>query len=374
MSLKKRIFHSNMLIIFISLFLLLMVVLGVLVIYEDTFERQVREIKDFHLDELVIQFFRSNIFFTLISAVLIISVITIIVILLLASIFTRKINKIIMLPVDLLVAGTTRVKNGNLEEPIEYTGEEEFEKVCQTFNDMQSMILEDKRQRERYDQARTDMITGISHDLRTPLTSIQGYIKGVLDGVASDEESRRKYLQTAYDSTIEMNKMLQQLFDFSRMETGGIPINKTKVNFVEIIESYVISKQTVQDEKYNIHLDINQNPYVEVNLDTELMHRVLDNLFENSLKYAGVSKVDISVAIELYSNRVCLIWKDNGKGVPEDKLSKIFDRFYRVDESRSIKGSGIGLYVVEYIMKQHQGNARAENEQGLKIILTFPTI
>lgn len=209
MSLKKRIFHSNMLIIFISLFLLLMVVLGVLVIYEDTFERQVREIKDFHLDELVIQFFRSNIFFTLISAVLIISVITIIVILLLASIFTRKINKIIMLPVDLLVAGTTRVKNGNLEEPIEYTGEEEFEKVCQTFNDMQSMILEDKRQRERYDQARTDMITGISHDLRTPLTSIQGYIKGVLDGVASDEESRRKYLQTAYDSTIEMNKMLQ---------------------------------------------------------------------------------------------------------------------------------------------------------------------
>lgn len=148
-----------------------------------------------------------------------------------------------MLPVDLLVAGTTRVKNGNLEEPIEYTGEEEFEKVCQTFNDMQSMILEDKRQRERYDQARTDMITGISHDLRTPLTSIQGYIKGVLDGVASDEESRRKYLQTAYDSTIEMNKMLQQLFDFSRMETGGIPINKTKVNFVEIIESYVISKQ-----------------------------------------------------------------------------------------------------------------------------------
>lgn len=374
MSLKKRIFHSNMLIIFISLFLLLMVVLGVLVIYEDTFERQVREIKDFHLDELVIQFFRSNIFFTLISAVLIISVITIIVILLLASIFTRKINKIIMLPVDLLVAGTTRVKNGNLEEPIEYTGEEEFEKVCQTFNDMQSMILEDKRQRERYDQARTDMITGISHDLRTPLTSIQGYIKGVLDGVASDEESRRKYLQTAYDSTIEMNKMLQKLFDFSRMETGGIPINKTKVNFVEIIESYVISKQTVQDEKYNIHLDINQNSYVEVNLDTELMHRVLDNLFENSLKYAGVSKVDISVAIELYSNRVCLIWKDNGKGVPEDKLSKIFDRFYRVDESRSIKGSGIGLYVVEYIMKQHQGNARAENEQGLKIILTFPTI
>lgn len=374
MSLKKRIFHSNMLIIFISLFLLLMVVLGVLVIYEDTFERQVREIKDFHLDELVIQFFRSNIFFTLISAVLIISVITIIVILLLASIFTRKINKIIMLPVDLLVAGTTRVKNGNLKEPIEYTGEEEFEKVCQTFNDMQSMILEDKRQRERYDQARTDMITGISHDLRTPLTSIQGYIKGVLDGVASDEESRRKYLQTAYDSTIEMNKMLQQLFDFSRMETGGIPINKTKVNFVEIIESYVISKQTVQDEKYNIHLDINQNSYVEVNLDTELMHRVLDNLFENSLKYAGVSKVDISVAIELYSNRVCLVWKDNGKGVPEDKLSKIFDRFYRVDESRSIKGSGIGLYVVEYIMKQHQGNVRAENEQGLKIILTFPTI
>src|SRR5699024_2247341 len=105
-------------------------------------------------------------------------------------------------------------------EKIDYHGETEFEHVCQTFNDMQQTILDDQEQKAKTEQARTDMVTGISHDLRTPLTSIQGYIKGVLDGVADTYEKKRMYLQTAYESTKEMNVLLTKLFDFSRMESG----------------------------------------------------------------------------------------------------------------------------------------------------------
>ena len=145
------------------------------------------------------------------------------VILLLASFFTRKMNRLVMEPVELLVAGAERIRDGNLNEEIRYEGEAEFEHVCRTFNAMQHTILEDQRQREKNEKARTDMVTGISHDLRTPLTSIRGYIKGVLDGVADTDEKKALYLQTAYESTEDMNALLQKLFDFSRMESGQMP-------------------------------------------------------------------------------------------------------------------------------------------------------
>ncbi len=147
------------------------------------------------------------------------------VILLLASFFTRKMNRLVMEPVELLVAGAERIRDGNLNEEIRYEGEAEFEHVCRTFNAMQHTILEDQRQREKNEKVRTDMVTGISHDLRTPLTSIRGYIKGVLDGVADTDEKKALYLQTAYESTEDMNALLQKLFDFSRMESGQMPFH-----------------------------------------------------------------------------------------------------------------------------------------------------
>src|SRR5699024_12183977 len=102
----------------------------------------------------------------------------------------------------------------------------EFENVCNTFNAMQRTMLEDGKRRRKDEKARTDMVTGISHDLRTPLTSIQGYIKGILDGVADTEEKKQIYLQTAYEATKEMNILLQKLFDFSRLESGQMPFHK----------------------------------------------------------------------------------------------------------------------------------------------------
>ena len=119
----------------------------------------------------------------------------IIILMILAAFITRKMNRMVMEPVELLVAGAERIKSGNMNEKIDYHGETEFEHVCQTFNDMQQTILDDQEQKAKTEQARTDMVTGISHDLRTPLTSIQGYIKGVLDGVADTDEKKRMYLQ-----------------------------------------------------------------------------------------------------------------------------------------------------------------------------------
>lgn len=327
-------------------------------------------------------------FFSFIAAVIAAGTGGILVLLVLASFFTRRMNRMVMEPVELLNAGAKRVSEGRLDEAIAYQGEAEFEHVCQTFNDMQRIILEDKQQRARTEQARIDMVTGISHDLRTPLTSIQGYIKGVLDGVAGTEEKKRIYLQTAYEATEEMNVLLQKLFDFSRMESGQMPFHMVKADLAEFAAAYAAQKaadfaawkaandggqKAAATDLARLQISFRgEFSLPEISMDVEQVRRILDNLLENSLKYAGRLPVQVELSAEELADSIRLVWKDNGRGVPEEKLGRIFERFYRCDEARKEKGSGVGLYVVQYIMERHGGRVEAENDGGLKLSLYFP--
>lgn len=312
-------------------------------------------------------------FYAFLGAVLLAGTGGIILLLLLASVFTRRMNRLVMEPVDLLKAGAERVRDGNLKEDIDYSGEAEFEQVCRTFNDMQHTILEDQRQREKNEQARTDMVTGISHDLRTPLTSVQGYIKGVLDHVADTEEKKELYLRTAYASTKEMDVLLQKLFDFSRMESGTLPFHMVRADLAEYTAAYVAQKESITEPGEIAFTFSSEKEWIpEISIDIEQVRRIFDNLLENSVKYAGTHPVQIDLTVKETDKEVLLVWKDNGQGVPEEKLEKICERFYRCDEARREKGSGVGLYVVKYIMERHCGTVRAENDNGLKLTLAFP--
>ena len=295
-------------------------------------------------------------FQVLMTVLLFISAGAIVVLLLLSSFFTRRMARIVMEPLEKLVAGARRIQEGNLKESIGYQGDEEFEYVCRAFDSMQATILEDQRQREKTEQARRDMVTGISHDLRTPLTSIRGYIKGVLDGVADTEEKRQMYLRTAYESTEDMNVLLQKLFDFSRIESGNVPFHMVPVDLAEFTSVYVAKKEERDKTgRVRFHLSAVRDGSTEIYMDTEQFIRIYDNLLENSCKYAGTEPVELWIAVKAKEGRVFLEWKDNGPGVPREKLGRIFERFYRCDESRSQKGSGVGLYVVESIVKRLGG-------------------
>lgn len=364
MSLKKRLFQSNMLFLFLALVSMLLVGAGVVMIFEDSFEKM------FETPEMEAALRQSYLLFVLIF--LLIGMGVIVVLLVLATLFTRKMTNMVMEPLEQLSAGAKRVKEGNLEEDVIYAGEQEFEQVCQTFNEMQKAILDSKRQQEKNEQARIDMVTGISHDLRTPLTSIQGYIKGVMDGIANTPEKQKVYLETAYNSTKEMNTLLQKLFDFSRMESGQMPFHMVKIDLTEYVQMYVAQKEAVLDLSEVQFVMDSQIHLPEIMVDVEQLRRILDNLLENSRKYSGRTPVEIWIRIREEKDFFILEWKDHGQGVPEEKLPKIFERFYRCDEARSEKGSGVGLYVVKYIMEQHGGSVSAENDQGLKIQLHFP--
>ncbi len=129
-----------------------------------------------------------------------------------SQIFTKNLTNHIMEPLDALSEGAKRIKGNDLSQDITYTGDIEFEDVCDTFNDMQKHILEEQEKNRKYENARTDMIAGISHDLRTPLTAIRGTIKGLMDGIASSPEKQNQFLQAAYRRTGDMDMLLNQLF------------------------------------------------------------------------------------------------------------------------------------------------------------------
>ena len=364
MSLKKRMFRSIMVILLLALLILVLVVAVAAALLEEVIlddPRSVGQVDFFHSF--------SVFFFTCLVA----GMAAICVILVLSAVFADRLSKRVMEPLEALTEGAERIRRGNLKEDIVYRGEEEFEDVCRTFNDMQRAILESQEQRLKEEKARSDMVTGISHDLRTPLTSVRGYIQGILDGVAGTEEKRDLYLRTAYEATEEMNALLQKLFDFSRLESGQLPFYMVRGDLAEFAAAWVAQREPALDRK-RVVISLTKGAEVlpEIDMDIEQLPRVFDNLLENSMKYAGTVPVRISVDIREERDDVVLEWRDDGRGVPEEKLNDIFERFYRCDESRTEKGSGVGLYVVKYIIERHGGTITAQNEGGLLLRLRFP--
>ncbi|MGG0655561.1 HAMP domain-containing sensor histidine kinase [Rummeliibacillus pycnus] len=313
---------------------------------------------------------------TIFGMYFVIGVVAIIIIIVISQLFTRRLVKKVTNPINHLMDGEKRIEAGNLREPIVYQGIEEFEILCHAFNQMQAHLLEERERNEKYENARTDMISGISHDLRTPLTSVKGYIKGLLDGIAKTPEKQHQYLTIAYKKAGDMDVLLQRLFDFSKLETGNMPFVKNRLDFELFLEQFV---GEIRDDLANKQVKVSlftTNEEHNVEIDTVLIKRVLINIIENSLKYAESEHLQISFTLSKINRLEVLEIKDNGKGVDEGKLSHLFEQFYRGDESRNSKneGNGLGLYISKYIIEEHGGTISAANQDGLKITITLPTI
>ena len=224
------------------------------------------------------------------------------------------------------------------------------------------------------------MIAGISHDLRTPLTAIRGTVKALLDGVVTDRAGHEKFLTTAYRRTEDMNGLLDQLFYLSKLETGAMPLHLQPIDLGKYLNNYAERKQemlrqdlTGEGQGTQIHYLAQCEETVEIQIDPEALQRILDNLVENSRKYAEVSELSIEIILRKKRNTTEICVRDNGVGVPEEKLPQIFEEFYRVDESRNRKsGSGLGLYVVKSLTEAMGGSVSAANEEGLAVRIELP--
>lgn len=318
---------------------------------------------------------QKNSLTTILILLLIDGIFCIVALLLISQIFTKRLIEHITNPLDALSKGAKRMKEGNFSEPVKYKGDIEFEYVCEAFNEMQEHITEANAEKESYEKMRVEMVAGISHDLRTPLTAIRGTIKGLKDGVAATPELREKFLDTAYRRTIEMDRLLERLFYFSKLETGNMPLFFEKTEWSEYLEAYVKRYELlIENESIKIKIkDVKKGLFS--NVDREQMNRILDNILENSKKYAETDKLEIIINIFEEHAYVVLEIADNGCGVSEDKLPHIFVQFFRGDESRNIReGNGLGLYIVKYLVNAMGGLVDAENRSGLTIRIKLPIL
>ena len=305
------------------------------------------------------------------TIILLFSAIVIIIVNIVLS--SRMIRKI-MVPVNKLLDGAERIKQGDLSENIHYSGKDELSRVCDSFNEMQDRLRDNINKNIAYEQRQREMVAGISHDLRTPLTSIKSYVKGLKDGVAQTEEKRRSYLDVIYLKTGEMESLIENLFQFAKLETGSIPFYFRRVCLNQYLATY-LDKHNEDYRMRGVSLVFRDTPQkLMLQADVNQMSKVFENIMENSIKYAAEDQVTITVSLKASNESAIIRVKDNGPGVPVEYLPKLFESFYRVDDARSnsTDGSGLGLSIAKHVIEKHGGKIYAENDNGLAIVIELP--
>lgn len=296
--------------------------------------------------------------------VLIISAVLIII--LISGLLTFIVSRSILIPLKELRKGTENIKNGDLHFEVKANSKDEIGQLCEDFDDMRKKLKESIELQNQYENNRKELISNISHDLKTPITSIKGYVEGIRDGVADTPEKMDRYINTIYTKSQSMDYLIDELLTYSKLD-----MNKMHFHFQEIdITSYMedlMEEIRFDVEKKKIKFDYKNNikGKVDVKIDVQNINRVIMNIVSNSIKYMDKEEGKIEVSMYLNGDEVVVGIKDNGKGISKDALSYIFDRFYREDYSRNSMtgGSGLGLAICKKIIEEHGGRIWAESEE-----------
>jgi signal transduction histidine kinase len=312
----------------------------------------------------------------MINGALVSLVCSVFIILITNRFLTRFVFGKIVHALDTLTDGVHQIRDGNLNFRIVYEGNDEFTAVCGDFNEMAARLLDSVNARQKDEQSRKELIAGISHDLRTPLTSIKAYVEGLEKGVASTPEARKHYIDTIKNKTGDLEHIIEMLFLFSKLDTGEFPYRMERVDLVSVVSEVV---ESLSDEYGSRGLDISLSREAEnlcIEIDAMQMRYIMINIFENSVKYKNKERGKMRVSVSEDGKSAAVVFADDGPGVPEEALSKLFDAFYRSDPSRNnpSKGSGLGLAIAAKIVEHFGGTIRAANapQGGLSIIMTFP--
>jgi len=289
---------------------------------------------------------------------------------------TRHISHRIMTSVDTLANGVHEISNGNLDYRIKYKKGDEFDAVCTDFNEMAFRLSDMVKQRQIDENNRKELIAGISHDLRTPLTSIKAYIEGLKKGIASTPEMQEKYLDTIQSKTEDIEYIISQLFLFSKMDIGEFPFNLETVDIGDELGK-IVAGFTDEYRERGLTISLKETTQgVFVSIDIVQFRNVVQNILDNSVKYGGKDNACAEIFCKKEGKGVSITIKDNGPGVTEEMLTKMFEVFYRGDISRNnpSAGSGLGLAISSKTIERLGGSITAENAEngGLSVIITLP--
>lgn len=290
------------------------------------------------------------------------------IMIIIAICITRWIGKGVFSPVADLKVGMKMIADGNFDYALEVEGEGEIRELYENYEEMRLKLKENAEETVQNEAKNRELITNISHDLKTPMTAIKGYVEGIMDGVADTPEKMDRYIRTIYNKTNDMDRLINELTLYSRIDANRIPYTFMRLNVGEFFGD-CIEEIGLDLESKNIELNYSNMVPVDTRViaDPEQLKRVVNNIISNSQKYMDKSKekaiIDVRLIDEVDSVRVEI--EDNGRGIAAKDLPNIFDRFYRTDASRNSSkgGSGIGLSIVKKIIEDHGGYIWATSKE-----------
>lgn len=284
-----------------------------------------------------------------------------------AIILTRWLEGNFFDPINKLNIAMNNIRDGNLDYRLKTSEQGEIGNLYNNYEEMRLRLKESAEEKLEREKQNRELITNITHDLKTPITSIKGYVEGLIDGVANTPEKQERYLRTIYSKANDMNTLINELTLYSQIDNNKIPYNFHKINVAEYFGDCV-EEIGMDMESRGITLNYSNlvSPDTTIVADPEQLKKVINNIVGNSVKYMDKTegRIDIRILDEHDSVRVEI--EDNGMGIPAKDLPNIFDRFYRTDESRSSAqgGSGIGLSIVRKVIEDHGGYVWATSREG----------
>lgn len=295
-------------------------------------------------------------------------------VILFSSIFISLQNKNLKY-IDYIYNSINEISKGDFSKEIEISGDNEFSKMAESLNEMKqkiSSIMEKERESEK---SKNELITSVAHDLRTPLTSIIGYLDLLRSAKEIDEETKNSYMEIIYKKSKRLQKLTEDLFDFTKLNHGKIAMKIKEFDLVSLLSQIVDSFYPMfESNKLNFNLTSNVNKII-LKGDINLIVRLFDNLINNAIKYGtDGKKIDIKIVLEKDIAKVMI--SNYGKVIPESEIPFLFEKFYRIESSRSSNtgGTGLGLAIVKNIIEIHKAKIEVvSNENKTSFIVSFDT-
>jgi signal transduction histidine kinase len=282
-------------------------------------------------------------------------------------ILSLTISRSIAQPLKKVSQASQALADGDYEVRVKSEGPLEIKRLAEGFNSMAQKI-------QASQQAQNDLVANVAHDLRTPLTSIQGYAQALIDGTAADPESRNHAAETIYQEARRMDKIAKTLLDLSKFQAGEIKLQIQPVDVVDLVrERMDFYHKQIRDGGLSIELQTSHESII-LNADHERLIQVIDNLLSNAIAYTNVGG-KISIECSRSESEVRIAISDTGVGIPQEDIPRIFERFYRSDKSRQGLGTGLGLSIVKEIVNAHDGDIVVESIVGVgtKFTINLPS-
>jgi signal transduction histidine kinase len=291
-------------------------------------------------------------------------------------IVSYQFSRSILSPLNHLQKAAAEISQGNLDHPIVEEGDEEIQELCRDLELMRLRLKESIHTQLKYEDNRKVLISSISHDLKTPVTSIKGYVEGLLDGIAHTPEKKEKYLKTIYSKAQQVDAMIDDLLLYAKLDMNQIPFNFERTDIEKFLyDGLLESEHEMEQSKILLSFTSEIKEKRIILLDRERMRRVIMNILDNSRKYMDKEVGRITIFLRETHSSLIIELRDNGSGIPEKDLPQIFDRFYRSDMARSeIRGSGLGLAIAKQIIEGHEGRiwAVSHKNEGTSIMISLP--